>query len=86
MMDKNPALKNWMRDKWLGKALPYKDMMTDSVARSGGLKSLISKFPGGGWGLAGTTAATAAPFLMGDEQDTLEEVSGEVSRGEGIRS
>jgi hypothetical protein len=51
--------------------------------RSGGLSDLISKFPGGAWGLAGTAAAST-PFLMGDQQDTLEEASGEVSRGKGL--
>ena len=90
MMGKNPALKKWVTDAWLGKpkigALTGKGPVSwagDNVVRQGGIQNLIGKFPGGLWGLAGSAAA-ATPFLMGDEQDTLEEVSGEMSRGEGL--
>ena len=51
------------KNLWGGKMLPPGVRNPSGLARSGGLSGLISKFPGGGWGAAGTAAALT-PFAM----------------------
>ena len=51
------------KNLWGGKILPPGVSNPSGLARSGGLSGLISKFPGGGWGAAGTAAALT-PFAM----------------------